>query len=277
MLRFDLHSHSTRSDGLLAPAALVARAAERGVRTLALTDHDELGGLPEARGAAIQHDIKFINGVEISVSWNGETLHVLGLRIDPAHPELETQLALLREGRRKRANLMAKKLEEIGIEGALEGATAHVSNPEFVGRNHFARFLARSGYAKNEGRAFDKYLARGKPGYVDHKWAPLWNAVQWITSSGGTAVLAHPGRYRLSESNVLRLLYEFKEVGGEAIEVVTSNHNVRERTFFAHVARRLDLLASCGSDFHDPNNRYRDFRQLPDLPVDLKPVWWNWN
>lgn len=273
MSGIDLHSHSTHSDGVLRPRELVARAAERGVRVLALTDHDETGGLAEARACAGQAGIALVNGVEVSVTWGGQTIHVVGLHIQPEHPALAAGLAGLRAGRRQRAISMAAELAKAGIEGSLEGARRYVTNPELVGRAHFARFLVERGYARDVHAVFKKYLAAGKPGYVPHQWTGLERAVNWINASGGMAVLAHPGRYRLSDAQRDALFGEFKQAGGAGIEVVTGSHTVDQFELYARYARRFGLLASAGSDYHGPGEGYRDLGDLPELPAGCKPVW----
>jgi predicted metal-dependent phosphoesterase TrpH len=240
---------------------------------LALTDHDETGGLAEAELRAREAGIALVNGVEISVSWGDHTLHVVGLRIDPAHPALAGGLAGLREGRRYRAETMAAELTKAGIEGSLEGARSHVTNPELVGRTHFARFLVERGYARDIQGVFRKYLASGKPGYVPHQWAGLGEAIDWITASGGLAVLAHPGRYPLDTAQRETLLAGFKDAGGTGVEVVTGSHTPEQYELYAGYARRYGLLASCGSDFHGPGESRRDLGKLPDLPSGCKPIW----
>lgn len=276
MPEFDLHCHSTRSDGLLSPAALVARAAQRGVKVLALTDHDETGGLEEAREHARRAAIACINGVEISVSWNGETLHVVGLHIDPANPELSSGLEQVRGGRRHRAERMAEQLEAAGIGGSLDGARAYVTNPDLVGRTHFARFLVERGHARDVQSVFRKFLVAGKPGCVPHRWASLEQAVNWIRVSGGIAVLAHPGRYRLDSKQQEMLLREFKDLGGAAVEVVTGSHTAGQFVIWSQHARRFGLLASAGSDFHGPGESRRDLGDLPELPAGCTPIWSAW-
>ncbi|OGA37236.1 MAG: phosphatase [Betaproteobacteria bacterium RIFCSPLOWO2_12_FULL_62_13] len=273
MPEFDLHCHSTRSDGLLTPAALVARAAQRGVKVLALTDHDEIGGLEEAREHAHRAAISCINGVEISVSWNDQTLHVVGLHIDPANAELSAGLKQVRGGRRHRAERMAEQLEEAGISGSLDGARAYVTNPELVGRAHFARYLVERGYARDVQSVFKKYLASGKPGYVPHRWASLEQAVNWIKVSGGVAILAHPGRYKLDGTQRVTLLQEFKDLGGAGVEVISGSHMADQFAAWAQHAKRFGLLASAGSDFHGPGESRRDLGDLPDLPAGCTPVW----
>ncbi len=273
MSEIDLHSHSTRSDGLLRPSELVGRAARRGVRVLALTDHDETGGLAEARASADEAGITLVNGVEISVTWNGQTVHVVGLGIDPGHPELAGGLAQIRCGRRGRAERIASDLESAGVKGSLAGAQAHVTNPDLVGRTHFARFLVERGHARNVQGVFRKFLTAGKPGYVAHQWAALEQATGWIRASGGLAVLAHPGRYWLDEQERCSLLAAFKEAGGAAVEVVTGSHTPDQFQSYAGYARRFGLLASAGSDFHGQGEGRRDLGDLPELPAGCTPVW----
>lgn len=273
MSQFDLHSHSTRSDGLLKPAELIARAAQRGVATLALTDHDEVSGLLEARAAAEQQGMTLINGVEISVTWNGHTLHVVGLRIDPENHELAAGLEQVRSGRRRRAEAMAASLEQAGIAGSLEGARARASNPELIGRTHFARFLIEHGHARDLQSVFRKYLTGDKPGHVPHQWARLEQAVGWIKVSGGMPVLAHPGRYKLVNAQCEALLTQFKDLGGAGVEVVTGSHTAQQFATWGRYARHYGLLASIGSDFHGPGESYRDLGELPELPAGCVPVW----
>src|SRR5688572_15135700 len=253
MLSFDLHCHSTRSDGLLPPAALVRRAAERGVRALALTDHDDTSGLADARAHADAAGIRFVNGVEISVTWSGRTLHIVGLNIDPENAALATGLEAIRAGRHARAHQIASALAGAGIFGTLAGAQSYVTNPELVGRTHFARFLVEQGHARDVQSVFRRYLTPGNPGYVAHQWAALQEAVCWIRASGGLAVLAHPGRYGLGPNERDALLAEFVAVGGAGVEVVTGSHGVEEYSVWAGHARRHGLLASAGSDFHGPD------------------------
>lgn len=273
MQEVDLHTHSTRSDGLLAPNDLVGRAAERGVRVLALTDHDETGGLAEARASAESAGITLVNGVEISVTWNEQTVHVVGLAIDPDHPGLAGGLAEIRAGRRERAERIASELEMAGVEDSLAGARAHATNPDLLGRTHFARFLVERGHARDVQGVFRKFLVSGKPGYVAHQWAGLEQATGWICASGGMAVLAHPGRYRLAEQERCSLFAAFKDAGGAAVEVVTGSHTPEQFLSYAGYARRFGLLASAGSDFHGRGEGRRDLGDLPGLPAGCKPVW----
>lgn len=281
MLDYDLHCHSTVSDGTLTPAELVNRAAERGVKVLALTDHDDVDGLDEARAAAAQHGMTFINGVEISVTWRSHTVHIVGLGIDPAYPPLVEGLKGLRGGRGERARKMADALAKAGIGGVLEGAYHFAQNPNMIGRTHFARYLVETGHCKDVKSVFNRYLVNGKPGYVPHQWAALADAVSWICGSGGVAVLAHPGRYMsgrkgMGKKTMHELLTEFAEHGGQALEVVTGSHTPEQYAEFARYAEEFNLLASCGSDFHGPGESYRDMGRLPDLPLICRPVWQFW-
>jgi predicted metal-dependent phosphoesterase TrpH len=223
MPNYDLHCHSTASDGLLAPAALVQRAAGNGVDILALTDHDELCGLAEARAQAQAEGLRFIDGVEVSISWGGITIHVVGLNIDPVNQQLQQGLHAIRQGRAERAKKMAEDLARVGIPGSLEGAYAYVENPNLIGRTHFARFLAEKRYVSDVKSAFQHYLVSGKPGYVPHQWATLEEGLAYIKAGGGIAVVAHPGRYKLTRAEMRKFLGEFRDGGGTGIEVVTSS------------------------------------------------------
>jgi 3',5'-nucleoside bisphosphate phosphatase len=272
----DLHCHSTASDGLLAPAVLAERASARGVTLFALTDHDALCGLAEARAAAEARGLAFVDGVEISVTWRGTTIHIVGLRIDPHNAELRRGLELVRGSRVRRARSIAGSLEAAGITDSFEGAMAHVENPEIVSRTHFARFLVQRGYARDVRGVFHHYLVKGKPGYVPHEWAALADAVGWIRAAGGVAVVAHPGRYKLPRPELRELLAEFVQCGGTGIEVVTGSHAPEQYAEFAALARELGLLASRGSDFHGPGESKVELGALPQLPHDLKPVWHDW-
>jgi hypothetical protein len=276
MLNIDLHCHSTVSDGVLTPAQLVERAHRRGVRVLALTDHDDVAGLEEASHAAAEKNITFINGVEISVTWRGRTIHILGLNVDPEYKPLFNGLQAIRDGRTQRARTIAAELEKIGIRNSFEGAFAHVGERGLIGRTHFARFLIEKGYAKDMKAVFKKYLVKGKPGYAHHEWAQLSEAIDWITGSGGKAVIAHPARYNLGKNVLLDLLDEFCTLGGAGIEVVSASHTQEQVDIFANHARTKALLASCGSDFHGPGESFYDLGQLPDLPGGCIPVWHDW-
>lgn len=278
LLDYDLHCHSTTSDGTLTPTQVVERAFERGVKVLALTDHDDIDGLAEARSAAESRGMVFVDGVEISVSWRKHTLHIVGLGIDPGYEPLRLGLQSVRSGRLARAGKMADELAKVGIGGVLPGALRYAENPNMIGRTHFARYLVEAGHCKDVKSVFNRYLATGKPGYVPHQWASLADAIAWIAGSGGIAVLAHPGRYMvgrhsMGKTTMRELLAEFVELGGRALEVVTGSHTLEQYAEFARYAEEYGLLCSCGSDFHGPNESYRDMGRLPDLPLGCRPVW----
>ncbi|MBL79675.1 MAG: phosphatase [Nitrosomonadaceae bacterium] len=277
MLNIDLHCHSTVSDGTLTPTQLVKRAAMRGVSVLALTDHDDLDGLDEARRVASENDITFINGVEISVTWRNRTLHIVGLGVDPKYSPLVQGLEVIRNGRTTRGNKIAEELDKSGIRGSLEGAYCYAGEGGLIGRTHFARYLVDQGYAKNVKSVFKKYLVRGKPGHVTHHWASLSDAVGWICGSGGQAVIAHPARYKLGKNLLDELLLEFRALGGSGLEVITASHTPEQSLIFAHHANRMNLLASCGSDFHGPDESYFDLGLIPEFPVECKPIWHDWD
>ncbi len=274
-LMIDLHSHSNISDGLLSPSELVAHAANNGVRVLALTDHDDIDGLPEARHAAEQHGIRLIDGVEISVTWKNRTLHIVGLNINPENVALKTGLSAVRTGRFERARQMAQSLEKAGIHGSFEAASSYAQQ-SILTRMHFARFLVERGYAKDPKAVFKKYLVKGKPGYVQHEWMSLESALELIIGSGGVAVLAHPGRYEIKRTNMLLLLEEFRALGGSAIEVVTGSHTAAQYVEYAKYAQMFGLKASRGSDYHGKGISFMGMAQLPELPSNCIPVWQDW-
>jgi len=275
MSKIDLHSHSTISDGTYTPTELVRYASAQGVEVMALTDHDDVGGLAEARLVAEEQGICLINGVEISVSWNGRTIHVVGLRIDPTHGDLLAGLEAIRAGRLTRAEAIAAELDKAGVPGSLAGAREYALE-RVISRTHFARFLVAHGHAKDVKAVFKKYLVKGKPGHVSHRWADMSEAIAWIKDSGGVAVLAHPGRYDIGKNTLHALFTAFKEAGGEAVEVVSGSHTPDQYRLFADFARQYDLLASAGSDYHGPSHNYFDMGKLPPLPAGCVPVWQDW-
>ncbi|BAL24551.1 3',5'-nucleoside bisphosphate phosphatase [Azoarcus sp. KH32C] len=269
----DLHCHSTVSDGWLTPTDVVRRAAANSVALLALTDHDEVGGIDEACGEALRLGVRLLPGVEISVTFLKETVHVVGLGIDHRDRQLLEGLESVRSGRVQRARKMSAALDAAGIHGTFEGASRLARNPAMVGRAHFARYIVSTGLMPDVSTVFQYYLARGKPGYVEHEWASLDDAVRWIRGAGGVAVLAHPARYRLSTDELHRLLDRFVACGGEGIEVVAGAHTEAETVKFAAIARRWGLLASRASDFHGEGESSVDLGRSSNLPPDLTPVW----
>ena len=276
MLNVDLHCHSTVSDGALAPADVAVRAKAGGVDVWALTDHDEIGGIPEAREAAHALGMHYVTGVEISVTWAGHTIHIVGLQFDEKNEDLVNGLQRTRSGRERRAHEMAEQLAAAGVPDAFEGALKYVGNPDLISRTHFARYMVEIGACKDIQDVFSNYLTEGKPGYVPHRWATLQDAVKWIRGAGGIAVVAHPGRYSLTDLERDVFLAEFKRTGGTGVEVVTGSHTVEEYDVYARIARSQGLLASRGSDFHAPGESQTELGSLPPLPPNLTPVWHDW-
>ena len=273
LLNADLHSHSNVSDGTLTPEALAERAHAGGVELWSLTDHDETGGQQRARDAALALGMQYLTGTEISVSFAGETVHILGLGFDADDEALRAGLAQVRSGRRVRALAMADSLAKVGIVGAFEGALRYVGNPDLISRTHFARFLVDSGVCAETHEVFRRYLTEGKPGYVQHRWARLSDAVRWITRAGGIAVIAHPARDHFTPTEEYALITEFIAHGGRGLEVMTGSHSAAEQIRYADTALEFDLLASRGSDFHAPGESRTELGSLPDLPGKLQPVW----
>ncbi|OSZ65434.1 3',5'-nucleoside bisphosphate phosphatase [Hydrogenophaga sp. IBVHS2] len=269
----DLHCHSVVSDGTLTPEALAQRAKANGVELWALTDHDELGGQARAIAAARAVGLPYLTGAEISVTFLDITVHIVGLGMDPDHPELVEGLRATRGGREQRAREMADDLARVGIKGAFEGALRYVGNPDLISRSHFARHLVDTGVCKDIPEVFRKYLTEGKPGFVPHRWARLGDAVRWIVGAGGVAIIAHPGRYAFTPTQEYALFTEFKGHGGQGVEVVTGAHNASDVVKYTGFCTEFDLAASRGSDFHSPDESHTDLGQLPDLPGHLTPVW----
>jgi predicted metal-dependent phosphoesterase TrpH len=273
ILNADLHCHSVVSDGTLTPELLAERAKKNGVELWALTDHDEIGGQHRAAAAAKAQGMKYVTGTEISVTFIGVTVHIVGLGFNPDDIGMKTGLIKTRGGRRERAMEMSDGLEKVGIKGAFDGALKFVGNPDLISRTHFGRFLVETGVCKDTNEVFRKYLTEGKPGYVEHRWASLKDAVSWITQAGGIAVIAHPARYKFSANEEFALFTEFKSHGGQGVEVVTGSHTAAEYVTYAAVAQEFGLAASRGSDFHDPAESHTDLGTLPYLPGNLTPVW----
>ena len=269
----DLHCHSVVSDGTLTPEQLAARARANGVDLWSLTDHDEIGGQQRALEAARAEGLRYLTGVEVSVTFADETVHIVGLGFDHTDPRMAEGLADTRDGRGPRAIEMGEQLAKVGIPGAYEGALKYVGNPRLISRTHFARFLVETGVCRDTSEVFRKYLVEGKPGYVPHRWARLGDAVRWITQAGGVAVVAHPARYHFSATAQYALFSEFKQHGGQGVEVVTGSHSAAEAQRYAELAREFGLAASRGSDFHSPDESHVDLGRLAPLPADLTPVW----
>lgn len=269
----DLHCHSVVSDGTLTPEELAQRAHANGVKLWSLTDHDELGGQRRAKEAAAALNMDYLAGVEISVTWIGQTIHIVGLGIDPDNEGILDGLKRTREGRGDRAKQMAEQLLKVGIPGAYEGALHYAGNHDLISRTHFARFLVEQGVCKDTEQVFKNYLIEDKPGYVPHRWADLDEAISWIKSAGGVAVIAHPGRYKLNAIQRNELFEFFKEHGGLGLEVITGSHSPDQYQEYGKIAKQYGFLASRGSDFHDPSESHIDLGTLPLLPEHLTPVW----
>ena len=273
ILNADLHCHSVVSDGTLTPEELAARAHANGVELWALTDHDEIGGQQRAMAAARSHGLPYLTGTEISITFAGRTVHIVGLGFDAEDPRMQAGLRQTRGGRGERAREMAASLAAVGIQGAYEGALKYAGNPELISRTHFARYLVEAGVCRETNEVFRKYLTEGKPGFVPHRWATLRDAVSWIGDAGGLAVIAHPARYNFSPTEEYALFSEFKAHGGRGVEVVTGSHSAAEYVQYADMAREFGLAASRGSDFHSPDESHTDLGALPLLPGQLTPVW----
>lgn len=276
MLNFDLHCHSNISDGVLKPEEVALRAKNNGVDVWALTDHDEVAGIGIARETARALGMRHVAGVEVSISWAGETVHIIGLQIDESNPVLLQGLQTTRTGRNARALEIAVQLEKAGIPDAYAGALKYAGNPQLLGRTHFARYIVELGICNKVSQVFDKFLIEGRPGYVPHRWATLEQALGWIHAAGGVAVVAHPGRYKYSDLAESEMLQHFKQLGGAGIEVVTGSHSVDQYQHYSKVAQHYGFLASIGSDFHAPGESRIDVGKLPPLPSHLTPVWHNW-
>ncbi|MCK5121799.1 MAG: PHP domain-containing protein [Methylomarinum sp.] len=270
--KYDLHCHSTASDGALSPTEVVQRAQQQGVTSLALTDHDTINGLAEAAKAAQSSEINFIPGIEISTTWENKCFHIVGLNIDPTNTTLVTGIQSLQSLRTERARKIASKLEKRRIPNVYESVMKE-ANGGMVTRAHFAKFLLENNYISTQQEAFDRYLGHGKSAFVSTIWADLHEAVNWINQAGGVAVVAHPLRYKMTASWMRRFLAFFKEIGGQGIEVVTGRSTpdeIRRAQFFAN---QYQLAASVGSDFHTPNNQWIDLGRLAPLPDGINPIW----
>ena len=273
ILNADLHCHSVVSDGTLTPEQLAARAKANGVELWALTDHDEVGGQDRALAAAHANGMKYLTGTEISVTFANKTVHIVGLGFDAHDAQLKAGLHNTRGGRGERAKEMSDGLAKVGIHGAYEGALKYAGNHELISRTHFARFLVETGVCQDTNEVFRRFLTEGNPGFVPHRWASLKDAVQWIVQAKGMAVIAHPARYGFTPNEEFALFTEFKNHGGQGVEVVTGSHTPAEYVTYADMAQEFGLFASRGSDFHSPDESRIDLGTLPWLPGQLTPVW----
>lgn len=269
-MKYDLHSHSTASDGLLSPTELVMRAVEQEVEMLALTDHDTVAGIKEAKKSAENQPIRFISGVEISIVWQEKSIHLAALNVEEENPGLVALLDNQARLREQRAVEIGEKLAKAGIPNAYEGARALASGE--VTRAHYGRFLAEQEYVRNIEHAFKKYLGQGKPAYVKPIWCEMKEAIDTVHQAGGVISIAHPLRYKMTGRWVRRLIDDFKQAGGDGIEVAGCGQTPDQRQLIARWAKEFDLYASVGSDFHYPTGWIELGRGLT-LPQDCKPIW----
>ncbi|MBS3785275.1 MAG: PHP domain-containing protein [Gammaproteobacteria bacterium] len=269
----DLHMHSTASDGQLTPEALVDRVVAAGVELMALTDHDTLEGVSAAQAHAAASGIRCLSGIELSARWARGVVHIVGLNFDAQQPDLVTGVAQQLAARRQRAQRIGERLERAGCEGVLARVLDAAGANGAPGRAHFARDLVANGVVTDFRSAFSKYLKRGRPGYCAVEWATMEEVVAWIHAAGGKAVFAHPLRYGLSSGALRAVIQRFVDCGGDAIEVVSGGSHRNDIESAAALARRFNLVASVGSDFHDPAFQWSDVGRLGTLPKDLAPVW----
>ncbi len=270
---YDLHSHSIASDGTMTATDLVEQAAEAGVTHLALTDHDTVAGIEEAKNAARNCDLGLIPGIELSATWRSKTIHIVGLHLDVSNSELLSGIERQLSFRDWRGKEIARRLEKkANIENAYEGALRFVHG-NLVSRSHFARYLVDAGYAKDFGQAIKRYLLKGKPGHVGGEWASVEEVVTWIRAAGGLAIIAHPARYKMTATKLRELVEEFIAAGGQGIEVVSGSHSPSDIKNMTGIALRYDLLASAGSDYHGPENAWIKLGRLPQMPAACQPIW----
>lgn len=269
----DLHSHSTISDGVLTPEEVAQRAHNNGVQLWSLTDHDETAGQARALKSATSLGMNYITGIEISVTWQERTLHMVGLNFDPDNKTLNDGLAAIRADRDSRSYKIAERFDALGIPNTYEGALKFADNPELISRSHFARYLVDAGHCKTMQEVFDRYLSDTGPANVSMQWASLAEAVEWVKAAGGVSVIAHPGRYKYSRTEFIELWRTFKALGGEGVEVVTGSHTPNQYYQYADVCRQYGFFASAGSDFHSPKESRLDLGHLPPLPQKLTPIW----
>ncbi len=275
-LTIDLHTHSTASDGSLSPTELVQHASAAGINVLALTDHDDTEGVAEAQKEAVNHGITLIPGVEMSVTWRGRSIHLVGLNIDPEYQPLQDLLAKTRAFRNWRAEEIDRRLSKKGIHGAYDWVKKRAKG-KILSRTHFAQFLVEQGKAKSVSDVFNHYLKTNKPGYVPGQWASLDNALSVLIGSGGKVVIAHPARYKLTMTKLNELIDQFRAAGGHGLEVISGSHSRDDSFRMASVAKKRGLLASVGSDFHDPERPWIALGKLPQLPDGCRPIWHDWD
>jgi predicted metal-dependent phosphoesterase TrpH len=271
---YDLHTHSYCSDGQLSPTELVELAKRNNVKVMALTDHDTLSGINEAKSAA-GADLEIITGIELSSVWQGRNIHIVGLNIDLDSESLQSAVAYQSQVRNERALKIAERLEKKGVKGALDGAK-HYAKGASIGRPHFAEYMVDAGYVNSFSQAFNHYLGAGKPGDVKHCWPEIATVIEWIETAGGVAVLAHPARYNLTRTKLYALVEDFVNAGGKAIEVVSGQQDVSVTSQLIRITEKFSLSASCGSDFHSLANGWQSPGKMSPFPQSCIPVWETW-
>ena len=272
-MNIDLHCHSTASDGVLTPPELLELAVEREVDMLSITDHDTLAAYHHEEIQTTQ--INLITGIELTALWRNLEIHVVGLNLDLHHESILVGVDLQTKTRKERATRIAQKLESVGIQRGLDGANLEANGGQ-IGRLHFARYLVKVGAAKDVPKAFKKFLGRGKMGDVKTSWPNIESVVSWITRAGGIAVLAHPAKYGLTKTKINSLLGHFKNVGGQAMEVISGMQSPELTRELALLSGNYQLLASCGSDFHTPEKAWAALGRVESLPAECIPVWEHW-
>lgn len=269
---FDLHCHSNQSDGILSPDALLSRAKAKGVDVLALTDHDTIAGLASARQAADEQGVQLINGIEFSSQWGRNGVHIVGLGVDTSSSALAEAIQAQQDARSQRAVAIAERLHKAGFPDALTGAQL-LAGDALVGRPHFAHWLVSIGAVTNLNAAFKKYLGAGKPADVKYQWPDMATIVAWIHEAAGVAVLAHPCKYDLTRTRMCALIKDFAAAGGDALEIISGQQAAGVAEDLARIAETNDLYASCGSDFHMPDQPWQELGNFGVLPGRCRPVW----
>ena len=271
---FDLHTHSTASDGSLAPQELLSRAAANGVTCLSVTDHDTVDAYAKLDDSSCP-GVTVVPGIELSTNWAGRNIHVVGLNIDPNNNDLANGIRQQKLARLQRAEKIAARLEKKGMDNPLEEVTK-LANGANIGRPHFARYLVDKGIVTDFRQAFQKYLGNGKAGDVRQFWSPMEDIIEWILAAGGTAVLAHPAHYKLTNTRLRLLAEDFISAGGQALEIVSGIQTKQLTDKLMRLCDDLQLMASCGSDFHTPGNSWSEVGKFTRLPANCRPVWENW-
>jgi 3',5'-nucleoside bisphosphate phosphatase len=271
-MKADLHNHSYYSDGFFSPAEVVKFAYEAGCNLFSLTDHDTIEGITEAQVEADKLGLELLNGVEISAFWRNMAIHIVGLGVDVYNDKLLTGLVHNQELRKNRAEKIALSLRRSGIKDALEKAQS-LSSGHMLTRTHFAQMLIQEGYCKDMKSVFRRYLTGKKPGGVRVEWKDFDEVINWIQSAGGKAFIAHPFRYRMTQTKIKKMIGDFKEASGDGFEVVNANSSREEINLANQWLEDYDLLASCGSDFHGWPNQRVQIGNLTELPNPKRAIW----